>query len=75
LDSYHPKGVTITQLSLVKTACLVRVALSTAVWDTPLRPSEHLWSWRVVRVLLSTGPDHLSQGVRHFAEDCVALGW
>jgi hypothetical protein len=28
-----------------------------------------------VRVLYLTGPGHLSQGVRHRAEGCVALGW
>jgi hypothetical protein len=32
-------------------------------------------SWRLVKVLLSTGPNHLSQGVTHRAERCVALVW
>jgi hypothetical protein len=75
LDSYHPKGVTITQLFLVKTAGLVRVALPMAIWGTPLPPSEHFWSWRLVRALFLTGAGHLSQGVRHRAEGCMARGW
>jgi hypothetical protein len=53
LDLYHPKAFIIAHLSLDKTAYLVKVALPAATWDTPLPPSEHFWTWRLVRVLFS----------------------
>jgi hypothetical protein len=41
----------------------------------PLPPNVYFRSWRFVRVLFSTGLNHLSQCVRHHAEGCMALGW
>jgi hypothetical protein len=41
----------------------------------PLPPNVHFRYWRLVSVLFSTGPNHLSHGVSHCAKGCVSLGW
>jgi hypothetical protein len=61
--------------SLVATTWSASVALPLVIWDTPLPPNVHFRSWRLMRVFFSTGPNHLSQGVRYCAEGCMALGW
>jgi hypothetical protein len=63
------------RFSLVSTAWLANVALPLVIWDTPLPLQVHFRSRRIVMVLFPRGTNHLSQGVRHHAEDCVALGW
>jgi hypothetical protein len=63
------------RFSLVETAWLACFALPLVILDTPLLPNVHFRSWRLVRILFSTGPNHLSQGVGHSAEGCVTLGW
>jgi hypothetical protein len=70
-----PRGDPFMLLSLVATAWLGGVALLLVTWDTPLPPNVYFRCWRLLRVLFSTGPNHLSQCVRHHAKGCVALGW
>jgi hypothetical protein len=62
-------------LSLTATTWLAGVTLPLVMWDTPFTLNVHFMSWRLVSVLFSTGPNHLTQGVRHRAEGCLALGW
>jgi hypothetical protein len=41
----------------------------------PIPPSEYLGSWKLARGFTHNRTCHLSQGVRHRAEGCVAPGW
>jgi hypothetical protein len=62
--------------------CRVHYLVSKRVYRTPkgqqgypLPPSEFLRSWKLARGFIHYGTCHLSQGVRHRAEGCVAPGW
>jgi hypothetical protein len=71
----YPKGVNIAQFSLVKLRVYIVAHSQNTIWDTPLPPSEYPWSEGSQGFLCFKGPNHLSQGVRHRAEGCMALGW
>jgi hypothetical protein len=70
-----PRGDPFMPFSLVATTWLANVAHPLVIWDSPISPNMYFRSWRLVRVLFSTGRNHLSQGVKHHAEGSVAVGW
>jgi hypothetical protein len=60
-------------LTLVITAWLASVAPSPVTWD-PAPPKHARSVLEAHEGLFSIGPNQLSQGVRHRAKGCVALG-
>jgi hypothetical protein len=66
----YARGDPFIQLSLIASAWLADITLLLVVWN-----DAHFRSSRLVRVLFSTGPNHLSQNVRHHSKSCMALGW